>query len=857
VLHRLHKLLLHLYPAHFREEYGDEMTRLFRDRCRREGTLRVCYEALPDLAVTAWKEHMDTLQRDLKYTLRAISRNPGFAAVVLVTLALGIGANTAVFSVVKGVLLDPLPFKSPSQLVQLYEKRPKQGRVRNVVSAPDYADWKKQNAFFDDMAAMTGAAFPLQTTEGAQLILGARVTSNFFNMLGVTPALGRSFLPEEETPGKDHVLVLTHGFWQRRYGGDPAILGRKITLGGEPFEVVGVLPDIGNVIASEAELWTPLTLSPQSGRGAHFLNVYGRLKPGVSLARAQAGMDVVATRLEQQYPNENTGHGVNIFFLEHEVTGKVRPALLMLLGAVTLVLLVACANVANLFIARATQRQREISIRTALGAGAGQLVRQLLTESLVLSLLGGVIGLLLAYGGVQALKAANPGNLPRIRNIHIDLDVLLFTFAISVVSGLVFGSFPALHAARAKVATALKQGGNRSSTSRGAIRNVLVVAEIAFALILVVGSGLMLQSFVRLAAVNPGFDATHVLTVDVPLMASRYAEPQHRTAFLEELSARFTQLPGVTSVAAVNALPLTGRDAGSNFSIEGRPPLGYSQLPNGRFRVVTPSYFATLRIPLRTGRSFTSGDDAKAQPVLLINETMANQYWPGENPIGRRISLFGEEAIRRTIVGIVADVKHYALDGETRPEMYFPYAQQPERSMTIVLRTAGAPETLTSAVRAELQSIDKNQPVARIQSLEEVLASSLAQPRLYSSLLTIFSCVALLLAAVGIYGVMSFTIAQRTQEMGIRIALGAKAGNVRRLILKQGLALAITGVALGVAGALTLTRAMEALLYNVQPTDPATFAISALLLVAIAAAACYLPARRATRVDPIIALRTE
>ena len=855
-MYRVYRVLQHLYPAHYREEYGDEMARLFRDRCRREGTLRVCVETLPDLMVTAGKEHMDTLLRDLRHTVRSLRRNPGFAAVVLITLALGIGANTAVFSVVKGVLLDPLPFENPHQLVQLYEKRSKQGRLRNVVSAPDFADWRQETQLFKDMAAITGAAFPLTTPDGAELIVGARVTSNFFSMLGVKPRLGRTFVVEEQSPGKNRVLILTHGLWQRRFGGDTSVVGRKIVIGGEPFEIIGVLPEMASVIASDAEIWQPLILDTQSSRQSHFLNVYGRLRPGVTLAHARAQMDVVAARLQQQYPDDNTDHGVNLFALEEEATGKVRPALLLLLAAVTLVLLVACANVANLFIARTSHRQREISIRTALGAGAGRLVRQLLTEAMLLSLLGGAAGLALAHLAVQSLLAANPGNLPRLQNVKLDTGVFLFTIGIAMITALLFGLLPAMHAARAKIANALRQGG-RTATSRVGTKKAIIVAEVALALILAITSGLMVRSFFRLAAVHPGFEAANVLTLDVPLMSPHYKDPQRRVAFLNELSNRLSQLPGVTSVAAINALPLTGRDSGSNFSIVGRPPVGYSQLPNGRFRVATPGYFGTLRIPMLAGRGIESRDHDKAAPVVVINETMARQFWPGEDPIGERIVLAQGDDTVREIVGIVGDVKHYALDGETRPEMYFPYAQQPQMNMTVVLRTTGSPGTLTGAARAKVHSIDATQPAAKIRPLEEVLASSLAQPRLYSALLTTFSAVALLLAAVGIYGVMSFTIAQRTHEMGIRMALGARSGDVRNLILREGLRLAMLGIVLGTAGALALGRLLKTLLYDVEPTDPATFTVAVVLLLAVAAIACYVPARRATRVDPLVALQSE
>lgn len=855
-MHLIYRILLYLYPAHYREEFGSEMSRLFRDRTRHEGVLRVAFEVFPDLLLTAWKEHMDTLYRDLAYVFRGMARRPGFAAVVLITLAVGVGANTAVFSVVKGVLLDPLPYSQPDQLVQLYEKRPKQGRVRNSVSAPDFLDWKKQNTVFEDVAALSGWAFTLPAPEGAQFVDGARVTANFFTVLGVKPSLGRDFLPEEELPGKDRVLVLSHGCWLRRFGGDTGVIGRKIQLGaGEPYEIVGVLPDIGNLIASESEIWQPLVLRSDSARGAHSLNVYARMKAGVSLAQARAAMDVVAAGLEKQYPNENTGHGINIFLLEEELIGKVRTALFVLFGAVGLVLLVACANVANLFIARAAQRRREISIRSALGAGAGRLVRQMLTEGVVLSLIGAGIGLLLAYVGVRALVALNPGNLPRAANIRVDGVVLLFTFVVAASTGLLFGLAPALHASRAKLSDAMKRGG-RNATDNSPLRKALVVAEVAFALLLVVGSGLMLRSFARLSSVDPGFDPANVLAVDLPLFSPRYAKPEERRAIVSELAGRIRQLPGVQSVGAINALPLTGRDSGSNFSIEGHPPVGYSQLPNGRNRVATPGYFQALRIPLRAGRFLTDADRDTSTPVLMINETMARQYWPDEDALGKRISLSRENKLRE-IVGIVGDVKHYALDGETRPEMYVPYSQSPETAVTMVLRTSGEPQNLVAAVRGEIRQVDRNLPVAKTQTLESVLATSLAQPKLYSTLLTIFSSVALLLAAIGIYGVMSFSVAQRSQEMGVRMALGARSESVYRLVLKEGLVLTAFGIVLGLGGCLAMAGVLDKILYQTETADPFTVAVSAVVLLTVATLACYVPARRATRVDPIVALRAD
>lgn len=855
MLNRLFGFLLHLYPAHHRDEYGGEMARFFRDRCRRESAWRVCCEVLPDLAITAWREQMETFKRDVAYTIRAGARNPGFVAVVLITLALGIGANTAVFSVVKGVVLDPLPYKNPDRLVRLFEKRPKQGRVRNAISAPDFSDWRQQNAVFDSMTAVSGAGYSMTTANRTQMVRAGQVNASFFDMLGWRTSLGRDFLPSDEARGKNHVLILSYGFWRREFGGDSTIIGRKITLSSEPYEVIGVLPDLDNVIAPEVDVWQPLILNAVPNRGAHFLDAFARLRPGVTLLQARAAMDVIASQLERQYPNENTGHGVNIFPLEEELTGKVRPALLILLGAVGLVLLVACANVANLFIVRVAQRQRELSIRTALGAGAGQLVRQLLTESILLSLLGGAAGIILAVFGVKALVAANPADLPRLHNVDVDGEVLLFGCAIAILSGIVFGLAPAMHVARGKIADTMKLGG-RHSAGRSNTRKALLIGEVALSLILVVGSGLLLQSFARLVAVNPGFDTERVLTVDVPLLGPRYSTAAKRLAFHTDLSTKLRALPGVTSIGATNALPLTPRDAGSNFAIVGRPPLGYSQLPNGRFRVVTPGYFETLRIPLRAGRFIAAGDTETAPGVVVINETMVRQYWPGEDPVGKRITLAGDTASNE-IIGIVGDVKHYGLDGEVRPEMYFPYAQQPQGTMTVVLRSAADAESLTAAVRNEVRRIDPDQPITRIQTLDEVLSRAVAQPRFYATLLSIFSTLALVLAAVGIYGVMSFGVSQRVREMGIRMALGASAGGVLRLIMKEGLSLTGIGIGLGVAGGLACSRVLGKLLFGIAPTDLVTFAGAILLIVVTATTACYLPARRATRVDPAITLRGE
>ncbi len=853
----LYRLLLRLYPTQFREEYGGEMSRLLRDRIRREGAFRVWFEVIPDLIVTAWKEHMDILRRDILYGLRNLVRAPGFSAVAIATLALGIGANTAIFSVVKGVLLDPLPYRDSARLVELYEKRPEQGRVRNVVSPPDFYDWKKQNTVFEDMAALSGEAFNLTGSNGAELILGASVSPGFFRLLGVQPQLGRDFLPEEGTLGKDRVVILNHGLWQRRFGADPAIIGRKITLSGTPYVVIGVLPEIDNIFRPQSELWTPLAL-PSVPRGFHMLDVIARMKPGVTLAKTRAEMDAIASRLEQQYPNENTGHGVNVFALDEEIVGKIRPALFILLGAVGLVLLIACANVANLYLARTAQRRREIAVRTALGAGTLRLARQLLTESILLSLIGGAAGVALAWWGVHALIAADPGNLPRLREVDVDAQVLLFALAASVITGALFGLVPTLYGALSRLAGTLKEVG-RSSTGamgRSRTRAALVMSEIAVALVLAIGAGLMLQSFSRLAQVNPGFNPTNVLAADIALLSPKYKEAHVRTIFFEDLLGRLRSLPGVQSAGGTIALPLSGADMGSNFLIQGRPPLPYSQQPNARYRVVMPGYFETMQIPLRAGRFITGRDTETAPPVVLVNETLARQFWPNENAVGKRIALSREEAWRE-VVGVVSDVKHYSLDGETRPAIYLPLEQQAANAMSIVLRTATPPESLANAVRSELARLDPDQPIARMRTLEDLLSSSVARPRFYAALLAIFSLVSLLLAAVGIYGVMSFAVGQRTHEMGVRIALGASPGAVQRMVLREGMLFALVGAGLGIAGAFALTGVLRNFLYGITATDGMTFVGATLLTIGIATTACLLPARRATRADPMEALRSE
>jgi putative ABC transport system permease protein len=862
MLDRLYRVLLYACPASFREEYGDEMVRLARDRYQREGFLSVTAALIPDLVAIAWREHMDTLRQDVVYAFRTFAKNPGYALVAFVTLALVIGANTTIFSVVNAVVFQPLPYRDPDRLVQLWEKRPQQGRVRNVVSVPDFEDWSKQNTVFEGLSGSVGSAFTIEGLEGAELIRGASISPNTFRILGITPKLGRDFLTGEDQAGREKVVLLNHGLWLRRFGGDPRIVGTSVLMSGEPYTVVGVLPDLPDlprIWGEQAEIWSPLVLSSVSnGRSAHTLNVFGRLKPGVKLEHARAEMNTIAARLEQQYPNENAGHGVNVFALHDEIVndngGNVRAAMLVLLAATGLVLLIACANIANLSLVRASQRRREISIRTALGAGGRRVIRQLLTESLVLSVAGGLAGLGLAYGAVSLLAAANPGNIPRMTTVHIDWRVLLFTLGISLGAGVVFGLAPSLFAARTRVNETLASRGSTDQLAPSRFRRILIVVEVALALLLSIGASLMMQSFVRLARVNPGFDGTNVLTVSLGLLGKNWVDEQRRTAFFREFLDRVRRLPEVASAGATTALPLTGLDQGYSFAIKGRPPVRRADMPGGRYRVVSPGYFEAMRIPLRAGRLILESDTETAPPVVVISETMVRRYWPDSNPLGSFISMNDKW---HEVVGVVGDVKYEAPDKEPRPEFYFPYPQPRVNAMSVVLRTSSAPANLAGAVRAELTQIDKSVPIIRMDSFEALLSRSVAQPRLYSTILAAFSAVALLLAAVGIYGTMSFSVGQRTHEIGVRMALGASGGAVQGMVMRHGLLLTLAGVALGIGGAFALTRAMRDLLFGVTSTDPWTFAGAAVLLLAVAASACYFPARRATRVDPLVALRCE
>ena len=822
---------------------------------------------------------MRTLWQDLRYGARMLWKNPGTTFVIVVALALGVGANTAIFSVVNAVLLRPLPFENPDQLMVVWETNPARGVQQGTPSPPDFREWRDRSQSFEQMAAFYEEDYNVSGSGDPERLTGAVVSTNFFSTLKINPALGRTFLPDEEQFGAHRVAVLSHGLWQRRFGANPQLIGQTITLNNQPHTVIGIAPPEFQLAGVRAELWTPMAFAPGdrfNTRGNHFLNVIARLKPEVTITQAQSDLDVVTRQLAEEH-EMNAGLGARIVPMHEDAVGSYRPALLVLLGAVGFVLLIACANVANLLLARAAVRQKEFALRTTLGASRLRTVRQLLTESLLLSVLGGGLGLLLAMWGVDLLVALSPAELPRIAEIGVDARVLAFTLTLSVLTGIVFGLAPALQASHLDLNEALKEGGRSVTGSRRTrrLRSALVVTEIALSLVLLVGAGLLINSFWRLMQVSPGFKPDNLLTMQIALPESKYpvTEPHQAQAFYRQLLERVETLPGVKSVGATSSLPLAAGGWGKLLSIEGRPaPTSMETVPLVQYRQVTANYFGTLGVSPVKGRLFTEQDNPNSPPVALINEEMARRFFPDEDPIGKRIwmgppeNLLPDGALpegsfpRLTIAGVVHDVKHQGLNQQVGPEVYIPYSQgagETQRSMFLAVRTTVEPLSLAAAVRSQVTAIDKDQPVADIQTMEQRLAASLAEPRFNMLLLGIFAAVALALAAVGLYGVMAYGVTQRTHEIGIRMALGAQRNNVLKLIVRQGMVMALIGVVLGLAASLVLTRVMTSLLFGVSATDPLVFTAIALLLAAVAFIASYIPARRAIKVDPMIALRYE
>ncbi len=826
---------------------------------------------------------MKDLIQDLRYGARMLLKKPAFTLIAIITLALGIGANSAIFSVVNAVLLRPLPFPQPDQLVMVNTTNLARGITSFGTSMPDFRAWRERARSFEKMAAFSSTNFNISGSTEPERVTGAQASADLFGVLGVAPMRGRVFTGEEETFGKHHVVIVSEGLWQRRFGDQASLTDQTMTLNGEQYAIVGVMPRTFQFPDPTVVLWTPIAVADgaeNNTRGNYWLGVVGRLKRGIAASQAQSELDGVFRQLEQ----EDTlfgGFGTQVISLHESTVGAVQTALFVLLAAVALVLLIACANVANLLLARAAARQREIAIRTAMGAGRGRLIRQLLTESLLLGLAGGVLGLLLAVWGVDALVGLAP-NVPRLAEIGIDRAVLGFTFGLAILTSLIFGLVPALQSSKADLNETLKESG-RSATGvirRRRLGSALVVAEVALSFVLLVGAGLMINSLVRLQRVNPGFRTDRILSMQIALPSTRYTQerPELTAAFFQQLVERVKALPGVEAAGVTSALPLTNSGWGKLFTLEDRtPPKSLDDVPNVQYRQVSPEYLSTLAIPIIKGRAFSEHDARDALPVAVINETLARQYFENADPIGKRLFLGPPEELvppgilppgfkfqHFTIVGVIGDVRHNGLNQPLAPEIYTLHEQElaakfanPSNSMSLAVRTSVESSSLVGAIRHQVQELDREQPIDGVATMEELLATSLSQSRFSTLLLGVFAGVALILAAVGLYGVMAYRVEQRTYEIGIRLALGAQSGDVLKLVVRQGLMLAVAGIVIGFGAALIITRVMTSLLYGVTATDPLTFAIIPVVLTGAALAASFIPARRAMRVDPMIALRYE
>lgn len=804
---------------------------------------------------------MENIIKDLRFALRMLLKNPGFMAVTVVALALGIGANTAIFTVVNAVLLRPLPFKEPDRLVMAYGMNPKIGEDKTPLAVADYLDWRSQNQVFETMAAFSTNRFNYTSGQTPEQVQGAWVTADFFTLLGVQAEMGRIFRHEEDQPGTEPVVVVSRGFWQRQLASNPDVIGQQINLNSGAYTIVGVMP-ASFTYPDDAELWAAQKLDPPSRRGPYFIWGLGRMKPGATLEQARIEMDTIARHIQQETRSTQNDWTFTAVSLRENIVGDVRPALLVLLGAVVFVLLIASANVANLLLSRAAAREKEIAIRSALGASRSRLVRQLLTESLMLAFVGGALGLLLALWGVEVLIALSPDNIPRLNEVRIDGRVLGFTLLISLASGIVFGLAPALFSSRLNLNESLKEGGRSATESFGRRRlhNALVVCEIALSLMLLISAGLMIRSFVRLQSVSPGFNPENILTMNIALPRIKYQEPEKTVTFFRQLMANVESLPGVKSVGIAYSLPPNLLEVSDNYAVEEHPtPPGESD-PIAPVNFVSTTFFETMGIPLISGRLFTEADNPNSPDVVIISETMAKRYFGNESPIGKR---FKQGGLDRTgnpwmeIVGVVGDVKYSGLDAKPEPAYYLAHQQATLRSMYMVVRTASNPASLAPAIRNEVWALDKDQPVAKVRTMEELLSGSVAQPRFRTLLVSVFAATALLLAAVGIYGVISYSVTQRTHEFGIRMALGARQISILKMVVGQGLKLSLIGTAIGVVGAYFVTQVLSSLLFGISATDTLTFVSISLLLTGVVLLASYVPARRATKVDPMVALRYE
>ena len=800
---------------------------------------------------------MNTLKQDVRYAVRMLTRTPGFTVIAVLTLALGIGANTAIFTIVNTLLLRPLPYAAPERLVMVWQDmRARGGPADEWASPGNYVDWSRDTTVFDGVAAIGGWRPTLTGGAEPEPIPGEQVTYEYFSVLGVSPAIGRAFRIEDDVPNAARVAIIGDGLWKRRFGGDPSIVGRTVSLSGDPHEIIGVLPPgFRPIVASQSgEIWRPLRINRANpARGAIIYRAIGRLKNGLSLDRAQAAATALARRLEAAHPEANEKVGFNLQPLHDRVVGDIRPGLLALLGAVAFVLLIACANFANLLLARGSSRTRELAVRVALGAARVRVIRQLLTESVLLATLGGAAGLLLGVWAVAGLVAIAPANAPRVGEIGLDRTVFAFAALMTLVTGVLFGLAPAIQSSRAQVTDSLKEGGRGSVTLPGrALRRSLIVAEVALSLMLLTGGGLLVQTFLRLQAADLGFDTRNVLVGLVNPPRATYDTPAKHVAFYDQVYERAKALPGVQKAALVSVLPLGG-DSDMSFEIEGRPlPRSPSETPVTWYRLVTASYFDTVGMQIRRGRGFESRE---AAPSIIVNESMAKKFFPGEDALGRRLR-FGDSPWF-TIVGIVGDARIRGAREAVRIETFIPYWQFPEPGMNILLKAAGDPALLAGPLKQAVASLDPTIPVQGITTLSEIVGESIEQPRFFAMLSAAFAVLALVLAAVGIYGVMAYVVAQRTTEIGVRMALGATQREVFHLIVGDGLRVTAMGVALGIAGSMLVSRWLTTLLFGVKPGDPLTLALTAVLLLMVAAAACFVPARRATRVDPMVALRGE
>jgi putative ABC transport system permease protein len=823
---------------------------------------------------------MNTLLQDLRYALRTMRKRPGFTLVAVITLALGIGASTAIFTVVDSALLRGLPYKDSERLYHIWEVTPQKQFAQREFSYPDYQDYQK-NQVFDGVAAYTGGGGIMTGRGDPEMIFAPAASANFFSVLGVDPYLGRTFQEGEDKQGAPRVTVLTYGMWQRRFGGDPRIIGQSLTINGDNYTIVGVLPSSFQFALRRADLWRPYQPSDiqLTRRFLHGTNLIGRLKPGVSKEQAQSELSVIAKRIEQEHNQSHAGTGVTVIPLQEQFVGQVKPVLLVLLGAVGFVLLIACANVASLLLTRSLSRQKEVAIRSALGANRWRVIRQLLTESILLSLVGGVVGLLIAYWGVDALVATLPeaqlNALPFLTSLRIDSTILAFSFGLSLLTGIVFGLAPAVQSSRPDLNEVLKEGGRTTAGgARHRLRSVLVTTEIALAVVLLVGAGLMMKSLLKILESNVGFDPENVLTMTVSLPLAKYTEPEKQVAFYEQLKDRLGSLPGVNGAGTVNVLPLQGGNT-TRFYVDGDPVPPPGQEIEGNIRVIDHKYFQTLGVPVVAGRMFDDRDGQIPPPppppgqpappqvpipgVVVIGKTLADKVFPGRDPVGRRLAYNSFPGQTDLIIGVISDVKIGGLDEALRPVLYYPFRRFPGTTTNLVIRTNSDPNALAGSIRNETRALEPDVAVFNVRAMEKVIGDSPAafMRRFPAVLIGVFAAVALILASIGIYGVVSYSVSQQTHYIGVRMALGAQASDILRMVLKQGLSLAIVGIAVGVAAAFGLMRLLKSLLFEVQATDAPTFTFVAVVLFAVALLACYIPARRATKVDPLIALRYE